>query len=183
MLGWALSISLLVAFAPGGAELELIDGTSVRGISVSRDGDTYVLVQEGGTTVTLPVELVLAVRLFGKGEVPAPTGVRRGGPRTLAGEEVRPPTPSQQIQILGTSSKFQKSMIDPSWTPESDWDMDPEKQNNFAPSKWQESPIDPNWKPKSAWDRDEDVLAGSRSKWQEPIVDNSWKPTDGFKRD
>ena len=60
--------------------------------------------------------------------------------------------------------------------------MDPEVQNNWAPSKWAESPIDPSWQPTSAFDEKKDVLADSRSTFAKSPVDSSWTPTDGFKK-
>jgi hypothetical protein len=154
----------------GQAELELVDGRVLAGTDVRREGDVYVLTLEGGNTIALPVELVATVRLFGTGT-----------PRNLAGHEAKVPTPSEQLEVLGEPARFQKSIVDSTWVPESDWDMDPEKQNNFRPSTWQESPIDPNWKPTSAWDESKDVMARGRSTWQKSPIDSSWTPTDGFK--
>lgn len=157
----------------GQAELELIDGRILAGTDVRREGDVYVLTLEGGDTITLPVELVATVRLFGKGDP-------RDNGRTLAGYEAKMPTKSEQLEVLGEPSQFQKSVVDSSWVPKSDWDMDPEKQNNFRPSTWSKSPIDPTWKPGSDWSAHDDVLASSRSTWQKSSVDSSWTPTDGF---
>ena len=53
--------------------------------------------------------------------------------------------------MFGEPAEFQKDIVDHSWEPTSDWDMDAEKQNNFAPSTFSKS-----------------------------IIDNSWTPTDGF---
>ncbi len=149
----------------GQAELELIDGRILAGTDVRREGDVYVLTLEGGDTITLPVELVATVRLFGKGE---------------PHDNTNTPKQSEQLEVLGQPARFQVSVVDPAWTPKSDWDMDPEKQNNFRPSTWSKSPIDPNWKPESDWSADDDVLASSRSTWQKSPIDSSWTPTDGF---
>ena len=167
-LGEVVLLSAITMAATGQAELELVDGRVLSGTEVRRDGDVYVLMLENGETVTLPVELVATVRLTGKGE-------------TLAGGDVRPPTRSEQLEVLGEPSRFQQNIIDSTWTPESDWDMDPERQNNFRPSTWSKSPIDPSWKPESSWDAGEDVLADSRSTWQKSPIDSKWTPTDGFK--
>ena len=180
-LGRFLLLGAFLAFASGQAELELIDGRVISGTDVRREGAVYVLTLEGGDTVTLPLELVAQVRLFGTGEKRAPSGVRDEGSKTLAGSEVEVPTTSEQLEVLGEPSRFQKSNVNHDWVPESDWNMDPETQNNFAPSTWQESPIDPEWKPESAWDEDEDVLESSRSTWQKSSINSEWTPTDGFK--
>jgi len=161
-------VAALAATAGGQAELELVDGRVLTGSEVRLDGDVYILTLESGESLTFPVELVKTVRLFQKGE-------------TLAGQEIDPPTKADQLEVLGKPSQFQQGVVDSRWTPKSDWDMDPEKQNNFRPSTWQESPIDPSWKPTSAWDEDKDVMARSRSTWQKSPVDSSWTPTDGFK--
>jgi hypothetical protein len=153
----------------GQAELELIDGRVLAGMDVRREGDVYVLTLEGGDTIALPVELVATVRLLGTGT-----------PRNLAGHEAKVPTPSEQLEVLGEPARFQKSIVDSTWVPESDWDMDPEKQNNFRPSTWSKSPIDPNWEPESDWSADDDVLESSRSAWQKSGIDSQWTPTDGF---
>ena len=167
-LGEIVLVSAIAAAAGGQAELELVDGRVLKGSEVRRDGDVYVLTLENGEALTFPVELVETVRLFGKGE-------------TLAGDDIEPPSKADQLEVLGESSRFQEGIVDSRWTPESDWDMDPEKQNNFRPSTWQESPIDPTWKPTSAFDKNKDVMAGSRSTWQKTTIDSSWTPTDGFK--
>ena len=165
---------MLSTVALGQAELELIDGRVLAGTDVRREGAVYVLTLEGGDTISLPVELVASVRLFGKGD-------KREKSRTLAGDEIDPPTRSEQLEVLGEPARFQKGAIDSSWAPKSDWDMDPQRQNNFAPSTWQKSPIDPALKPTSDWDADDDVLASSRSTWQKSPIDSKWTPTDGFK--
>ena len=168
-----LLILAALATGFGHAELELLDGRVVSGTDVRREGAVYVLTLEGGGTVSLPVEVVASVRLFVKGE--------KKGPETLAGEEIDMPRREDQLEVFGEPARFQKGPSDPSWTPKSDWDMDPHKQNNFAPSTWQKSPIDPNWKPTSDWSADDDVLESSRSTWQKSPVDSEWTPKDGFK--
>jgi hypothetical protein len=189
-----------------GAELVLRDGRVLEGVDVRRDGQVYVLELESGERLTFPVELVDEVRLTGDEKVKedqlrpgfrnagpetlsgappdenAPTGLREGEPQTLAGREVRPPRPSEQTEALGEPAQFQKGIVDPEWRPETDWNMDPHEQNNFAPSEWAEGPVDPNWTPESAFDANKDVMEPSRSEWRENIVENSWEPTDGFEK-
>ncbi len=181
---------LATAVALGGAELVLVDGQVVRGESVRKEGDVYVLTTATGD-VTMPVDLVDQVRLTGPSEtappkiegIPeGPTGIEIGGPRTLAGRPVEPATTDEQLAVFGKPAEWQKSSIDPNWVPESDWNMDPGTQNNWNPSKWAQSSIDPNWTPTSAYDAKEDVLADSRSTWQQAPTDSNWVPTDGFKK-
>jgi hypothetical protein len=184
----ALAALLATAAALGGAELVLMDGRVLQGDSVRRDGDLYVLTTQTGE-VTMPAGLVDSVRLTAEPEerkvegVPeGPTGLRDAGPQQLAGAPVQPSTPQEQTGAIGRPSTFQKSVVDPNWVPTTDWNMDPEVQNNWAPSKWAESPIDPNWQPTSAFDPKKDVLADSRSSFAKSPIDSSWTPTDGFKK-
>lgn len=204
-LSWL--IVLATCFVPvfGETELVLIDGRVLKGTDVRRDEGVYVLTLESGEEVVLPEGLVEAVRLTGEGRTPrrtdegltvgtepgtvagtpipeGPTGIRVAEPETLAGQPVRPPTPSEQLEVFGPPAQFQEGgRLSEPWRPESDWDMDPEN-NNFNPSTWVQAPTDPTWQPESAWDPDEDVLAPSRSTWQKSVIDPTWTPTDGFKK-
>jgi hypothetical protein len=198
-----LAALLLVLPAPAlaGAELVLNDGQVLKGVDVQRVDGEYELTLESGQTLSLPVELVAEVRLTGDERVPtgltpaeperlagqgpvedAPTGLRDAGPQQLAGEPVQAPRTSDQLAVFGEPSKFQQGVVDPSWRPQSDWNMDPATQNNFAPSEWQKSIVDESWAPTSAFDSGKDVMADSRSGFQDSIVDNSWTPTDGFSK-
>ncbi len=108
-------------------------------------------------------------------------GVVYSEPRQLAGEPVRAPTTSEQLAVFGEPAKFQKNIIDPTWHPSSDWDMDPEKQNNFAPSTWSKDIVDHSWEPSSDWDMDPEKQNNfAPSTFSKSIIDNSWTPTDGF---
>jgi hypothetical protein len=111
-----------------------------------------------------------------------PSGLRESEPHQLAGEPVRPPTVREQRGTLGEAARFQKDIVKNDWQPTTDWNMDPELQNNWAPSKWAEDIVDNSWKPESAWNAEDDVLKDSRSSWRNGPVDSSWKPTDGFKK-
>ena len=177
--GRFLLLGAFLAFASGQAALELVDGQVIYGTDVRRDGAVYVLTLEGGDTVTLPLELVVQVRLFGTGSKPQP-GVRDEGAKTLAGDDIDVPTTSEQLEVFGEPSRFQKSNVNHDWKPESAWDED-EDVLEASRSTWQKSPIDSEWKPESAWDKDEDVLEASRSTWQESSINSEWKPNDGFK--
>lgn len=188
---YGLLTMLAVGLVIASSDLVLQDGRIVTGIEVRRDGDNYLVTLAGGETIVIPAVLVKAVRLEGTkpdkprvlaGQPPpdGPSGIVTDAPKQLAGNPAKPPSTRDQTAALGEPSKFQKNIIDPSWTPTTDWNMNPEEQNNFAPSTWSKSIIDPSWKPESAWDPNEDVLADSRSSFQKSIVDNKWTPTDGF---
>jgi len=196
----------------GQTELELIDGRVLTGTSVRRDGGYYILKLESGEEITFPAELVKTVRLNAEPEedpghlsgpapppIPGlvrgeaqtlagsappegPTGMVSGDPQQLAGERVQAPRPSEQLEVFGEPAKFQKGIVDNSWTPSTDWNMDPEEQNNWAPSKWAEDIVDHSWEPTSAWNADDDVMKSSQSTWQKGSFDSSWTPTDGFKK-
>ena len=206
---WVLAGVALAALLPvhGDAELVLLDGRVLRGTTARREAENYVLTLPGGEEVTFPAGLVKEVRLVAaRSEKPAdappdppgirraeaqelsgrrpegPTGLRSEAPRTLAGPEVEPPSPSQQTAVFGEPARFQRDIVKNDWQPTTDWNMDPETQNNFAPSKWADSVVDSSWEPQSAWDTDTDVLESSRSTWSKSIIDSSWTPTDGFKK-
>lgn len=186
----------------GGTQLVLIDGRVLEGSDARRDGGEYVLTLESGTAITVPVELVELVKLEGTGqrdeperppvdepsaedsdETPTgPTGIRSGRGQTVAGTPVDLPSRSEQLAVFDKPSRFQRDIVDNEWTPTTDWNMDPNTQNNFAPSTWSSGPIDPGWKPTSSWDRDSDALAGSRSTFRKGVFDSTWTPTDGFAR-
>jgi hypothetical protein len=100
-------------------------------------------------------------------------------PQVLAGEAVRPSTPTEQTRALGPAAQFQRGVVSPNWHPETDWNMKAEEQNNFAPSAWAEDVVENDWQPQSAFD-DGDVLQSGRSTFQSGVVDNSWQPTDAF---
>jgi hypothetical protein len=205
-LGAAVALALIAVVVPtsGDTELALVDGRVLRGTEVRRDNGSYVLTLENEIEIVLPAELVESVRLIGMDEpseewspedvhssqpteltgrpVPeGPTGLRSGGPQTLAGRTVTPPRTSEQLEVFGEPARFQEDIVDSRWKPESDWEMDPVKQNNFAPSSWSKGVIDPNWQPTSGFDAQNDVLKDSRSTWAKSVIDSSWEPTDGFK--
>ena len=149
--------------------LELVDGRMLDGVAVRREGQIFILTMDSGAELAFPVELVRTVHV---------TGDR--APQTLAGPTIVPPRTEDQLAVLGEPAEFQKNLIDPRWTPSSDWNMDPHTQNNFNPSTWSQSPIDPSWQPRSDWGPDTDVLKDSRSRWRPSIIDSTWAPTDGF---
>jgi len=202
LLGMLLLLAVALPTA-GDTELVLIDGRVLRGVDLSRRDGVYTLRLENGSEVAFPEELVEQVRLIGEekpsprytpdgyrlseaeelsgNSVPeGPSGLRSEESQTLAGKQVTPPRRDEQLAVFGEPAEFQKDIIDNRWVPESDWDMDPEKGNNFAPSTWSKGVVDPTWKPESAFDADKDVLKNSRSTWSKSIVDSTWEPTDAF---
>jgi hypothetical protein len=182
LIGVVAALSAAIA----GVELVLEDGRVIQGADVRREGDAYILELEEGGVVPIPSPFVREVRLLGDAKPAeprreAPTGfVDTPGPQTLAGPTIEPPRTSDQLAVLGRPSRFSQGVVDPTWHPESDWDNDPIKNNNFAPSKWADGVVDSTWEPESAYDGRKDVLDSGRSTFQEPIVDNSWQPQDGF---
>ena len=190
LLSTAIVLASVTAWA--GADLVLVDETVLRGVSVERDEDHYLLELEGGEIVTVPVALVDEVRLF-EGEEPeepdppAPSGfvVTEGeelvGPTDPARADDKPSYPKvgQQLGVFGDPSRFQRGATNPFWQPESDWDLDP-AQNDFNPARWYDSSLNPYWEPTSAYDADVDVLAPRRTRWRSSVTSPYWFPSDGF---
>jgi len=196
-------ISILLA----AVEVVLQDGQILKGVEARREGDIYLIQQDSGEVLTVPVELVREVRLIGEKPPPAepprsgvvvnesrqlagtptdregagPTGLVRGAPQTLAGGEVRSPSRSEQLEALGPPAQFQKGVSDPYWHPKPAFDPNEDVLADSR-SKWQDSVIDNEWQPESAFDSKQDVLASGRSGWQQGVVDNSWQPEDDFKK-
>lgn len=197
-----LALSILLA----AAEVVLGDGQILQAAEVRQENGNYLIVMDTGETLSIPVELVQEVRLTGQkrpeprregafvyddpqnlagpdildDDKLGPTGLKKSQPQTLAGQAVRPPSRSEQTAALGPPAQFQQGLSDPTWRPETDWNMDPSVQNNWAPSTWSKNIVDSDWQPESAYDPKADVLADSRSTFTDSIVDNSWQPTDGF---
>jgi hypothetical protein len=190
----AVAVTFLVWVAASSeVSVRLVDGQVIAADDVRRDGDNYVITLEDGSSLVLPLDAVASIQLSGSRSpaetddpfapqpLPESEGIEVAEPRNVAGDEVAPTRRSDQLAVFGEQSRFQRDIVDNRWRPETDWNMDPRTQNNWAPSTWSKGPIDPSWEPESAWD-DEDVLEDSRSTWSESIIDNSWKPKDGFSR-
>jgi hypothetical protein len=183
-----LALAVVGSAVLAGAELLLTDGQILEGVNVRRDGEVYLVKLEAGGVLTIPVALVKEVRLGAepapppKPARPAPTGFRSDGPETLAGAPVTPPKTSEQTAVFGDPAKFQGGIRNPDWHPSSDWDNDPTKNNNWAPSRWAGDIVESKWAPESAFDANKDVLASGKSTFSDSIVDNSWQPEDGFKQ-
>jgi hypothetical protein len=102
-------------------------------------------------------------------------------PQTLAGDPVRQPSRAEQTAALGPPAEFQRGINNPTWRPETDWNMDPRTQNNFAPSTWSDDIVDHDWEPESDWDMDPRQQNDfAPSTFPDNIIDNSWQPTDAF---
>jgi hypothetical protein len=208
-IAFALALVLAIGVIVATTEIVLKDGRVVAGIEVRRDGDNYIIVLENGQAIVLPTALVETVRLGGEPEpeeeqprydwrtgltrrepdelgAPLPegaVGVVFSEPRQLAGEPVRAPTTQEQLAVFGKPAEFQKDIVDNSWEPSSDWNMDPETQNNFAPSTWSKDIVDNSWEPSSDWNMDPEKQNNfAPSTFSKNIIDNSWTPTDGFAR-
>lgn len=180
-LGVLLAAAALSAFAA--ATVVLVDGRTIEGVDLTRDGDTVVIELPSGDSASIPEALVKEIRLSGSGAedddtVPAPTAFRTGPAETLAGQPYVPPAPSDQVAAIGRTSTFQGDVVTSSFEP-SVWVPDPDG-NNFAPSTWAESVVDTEWKPTSAFDARVDVMESGRSTWQKGVVDSAWAPSDGF---
>ncbi len=93
------------------------------------------------------------------------------GPRTF-----------EQLDVFGKSSaSFPRSIVDPRWSPGSDWNNSTDL-NSLAPSRWYQSLSDLSWEPEPAFSEDDDGTNFNPSRWQTGTVDRNWYPKDGFKR-
>ena len=175
-----------------GSELVLVDDSVLQGTTVERDGDYYLLELEGGEILTIPVSLVVLVRLTAGEEEPedpkpAPTGFKVtggeelvGSPPTAVDDEPRSyPKIAEQLGVFDNPTRFRRSPTNPFWRPRSDWDLDP-SQNDFNPARWAEPSIRPFWEPRSAFDGRVDVLESSRTGWSSSFGGFHWAPRDGF---
>jgi hypothetical protein len=169
------------------AVLVLLDGQELAGVGVERleDGG-YVLTLSTGDKLALPAALVVEVRLSASEprEPEPPTGIREGEPEDLSGTAGRATTPSvaERLGALGDPEdrRFPSSVVDPTWTPESDWGEESDV-TRFNTADWFRAPVDPTWTPTSASDAQSDVLSGSRYTWRRNLIDNAWRPSDGFR--
>jgi hypothetical protein len=175
----AVTLSASVMQLSAETELVLRDGTILEGVDLALVEGNYVLTLADGAAIILPLELVKSLHLSGAGE--GPTGIRTGQPETLVGPTIMPPGRREQLETLGPTSRFKEQIVDNGWEPSSDWEMDPDRQNNFAPATWQKDLIESVWRPKSAWEANADVLAPGRTAWRRSIIDASWTPTEGFR--
>lgn len=146
-----LAVLLLeTAAAEASSSLVLTDGQIIKGIEVSRQGDSYLVTMAGGNMVAFPVALVKEVKFEDDPPPAAPPGFAYSGPQNLAGPAVPQQDPSQALKVLG------------------------------APTQWSKSAVDTTVVLKDAYDPNTNVMAGSETTWAKNVVDTTWKPTDGF---
>ena len=92
-----------------------------------------------------------------------------------------PPTTSEQLEAFGRpGNQFQKSPMDPNWTPKNAYDRDVDVLASSR-SKWAESPMDNEWVPESGFRHSDPTNNFNQSKWAQSPMDNEWVPQDGFK--
>ena len=178
---WILALCFPAAFAAGApAALVLTDGRVIEGTEIVRQGESFLVTQEGGNTITFPVLLVKEIRIGDSGSPKAPPGFDYSGPKTLAGpKELPSQDPRVQQRALGPPTRWSKDALDTSWVPTSPFDPDVDV---LGPSRarWAKSAVDTTWVPKSVFDLSKDVLAGSRSTWSKDAVSTAWAPKDSF---
>ncbi len=175
-----LTLLLLAIPVFAGAELRLKGGDVLEGTSVERKGDYYLLRVAEGEVWTIPIEMVVEMKLTGDDAMDA-TGFKPARGETIVGPEDGPDLPetAEQLEVIGEPARFQPGVIDSTWRPESDWpDGDP--GNEFSPVRWYRPPIEPHWTPRSAFKQNEDVSQFDPVRWYRPPIDPEWRPRDGF---
>lgn len=181
-------LGLLLAALPAmaGAELQLVDGRTLKGESVERKGSLYLLSVEGDAVLPIPIDLVRRVRLTGDA-APAASGMRPAVARTLVGQPDGPKladTP-EQLGVFSKSNSPRSSAVDvisPAWRPGSG-QRTPADVTEFNPVRWYRAPIDPNWQPTSAFKQQNDVTEFSPARWYQAPLPATWWPRDGFQRE
>jgi hypothetical protein len=202
----ALAIAIVAALVagmsatPAAYELVLTDDRVLEGIDLQLRDGVYQLTLESGEVLTFPAELVTEVRLNDK-QAPAeesdapetPAGekdevhphVAASEPQTIAGQKgvpTAPPTTSEQLEVFGRpGNQFQKSPMDPNWTPKNAYDPDADVLADSR-SKWAQSPMDNEWVPESGFQHSDPTNNFNQSKWAQSPMDNEWVPQDGFKK-
>ena len=172
-IGWLVLVATWHP-ATAGVKLLLEDGQVIEGRSMERKESMYLLTLETGNVLPIPAPLVAKIEW-------TEDGLTKTEPETLAGdpEAAKLPTLTEQMQVLKAStSVFRPSVINPNWVPVSDWDLDPQRGNNFHPVHWYRPPIDPHWKPTSSLG--EDMSNFNPVRWYRAPIDPTWRPTDGF---
>ena len=184
-MGHRLRIGLLLlALAPAahaGAELTLVDGTTLAGTDVELKGEVYVLRTSPTATLSIPWRLVSRIKLTG-GDVPAPSGIRPTKAQQLAGPPEPPQTPGYREQLAAFGrppARFPDSPIPSRWRPSSEIGEHTDV-TQFNPARWYRAPIDPTWRPQSAFSRAGDRTEFNPARWYRSPVDPTWRPRDGF---
>jgi len=177
------SLALLLfagALAEASSSLVLTDGQIIKGTSVMRQGDSYLVTMEGGNTVSFPAALVKEIKIEEDAKPPAPPGFDTTGPKNLAGPPVPPPQyPNDPLKVMGPPTKWSKDAVDTTWVPTNAYDPNVDVMAGSR-STWSKTAVDTTWVPKDAYDPSKDVMAGSRSTWSKSAVDTTWAPKDGF---
>ena len=177
------SLALLLfagALAEASSSLVLTDGQIIKGTSVTRQGDSYLVTMEGGNTVTFPSALVKEIKIEEDAKPAAPPGFDTSGPKTLAGPPLPPSqNPNDPLKVMGPPTKWSKDAVDTTWVPTNAYDPNADVMAGSR-STWSKSAVDTTWVPKDAYDSSKDVMAGSRSTWSKSAVDTTWVPQDGF---
>jgi hypothetical protein len=167
-------------FAQASSSLVLSDGQIIKGTSVTRQGDSYLVTMAGGNTVPFPAALVKEVRFEDDPRPAAPPGFDNSGPKTLAGPTgVASQDPKDQLKVFGPPTQWSKDVVDTTWVPQNAYDPNVDVMAGSR-STWSKSAVDTTWVPTNAYDTSKDVMASSRSTWSKSAVDTTWKPTDGF---
>jgi hypothetical protein len=178
--GFFLLLLLAAASPLRGAEIVLLDGRILSGVSVVFLEGAFSLETGAGGSVAVPMELVRELRLGEPAEPPATAGLRRAEPQQLAGLPggVRPLEPREALAAFGRPpARFRPSILDPAWTPVDGWSNRAAAGN---PARWAKPVFDPIWRPRNAFERDWTEFRPAR--WARPIFDVHWFPADGFRR-
>lgn len=187
-------------------EIALTDGRILDGIALERREGLYLLTRRPGETVSLPEDLVLAVRLSEPSSPPArPARPRRNDPepadrarppssvdaddavkapdappraRTLPSS--RPPSRTEQLAVFGDASVFPVPRI-PTWRPRGAYG---EQRNaaGFRPTTWRRAPYDPTWTPQSSFRSASALPDFNTTRWYRAAHDWRWRPSDGWIR-
>ncbi len=177
----ALAAFLAIPAAWAGAQLTLEDGRVLTGETLERTADGfYLLTNEDGDVVTIPVEITKSVALLG-GEDAAPTGLRPTAPLALAGrpEPIRPPKAREQLAAFGRDpAKFREGAVRGDWIPASGLGAD---VSDFHPAKWFQAPTPFVWAPTSAFRASQDVTGFNPVRWYKTPTDPTWWPKDSWR--
>ncbi len=175
-----LAVLLLeTAAAEASSSLVLTDGQIIKGIEVSRQGDSYLVTMAGGNMVAFPVALVKEVKFEDDPPPAAPPGFAYSGPQNLAGPAVPQQDPSQALKVLGAPTQWSKSAVDTTVVLKDAYDPNADVMAGSR-STWSKSAVDTTVVLKDAYDPNTNVMAGSETTWAKNVVDTTWKPTDGF---
>ncbi len=167
----------LAGTAFAGAELVLVDGRVLSGVSVERKEDAYHLAGENGAVIAIPAALVREMRLTG-GDAPPPTGLTFSRPAVLAGFDAPPPGRREMLAAFGRPpALFRPPSGTQIWAPRDGFEG--KDESGFRPTRWATPVLDPVWRPVSGFGS-EGGLGLRPVIWRPAIVDTTWRPRDGF---